>query len=159
MELKMKHLLPIPSSIIKTRYPHLFLVLVCILTASCQNPAQWYPKAEVEVANHEEITSPAGTRQLNITLIVNNTGQSTISAGVITIKVTTNKHEYMQTLASNMRIIPSGKIAVSTVVNYYDLIKPEEEDDDEDASDDEADEDEDETLKDDKIEIFDSYFE
>jgi len=59
---------------------------------------------------------------------VHNTSNTTINSGAVTLQVKTDKREYLQTIAINTRIIPSGKIAVNAVIVYLDnteQVKPD----------------------------------
>jgi hypothetical protein len=112
--------------------------LLCIVLSTCQNEGRWYPAAEVAVANRYEYTDKAsGTKAIQITFIIHNTSDSSISSSTLTVKVITTKHEYLQTLGSNLTINPGGNIALSATVSYLET---------------------DETLKPDGILLYDSFF-
>jgi hypothetical protein len=99
----------------------LYLVILVILIFSCQNEGRWYPDAEVEIGNHVEYSDHAsGAKALQITLVICNTGNTSISSSTVTVKVRTDKHDYLQTTASTARIIPEGKIAVNITVPYLE---------------------------------------
>lgn len=98
----------------------LFFLLIFILFFSCQNEARWYPSADIEVAGYYEADDTSGVRGIQITLIINNTGDTSITSGAVTVRVVTDKHEYLQTVASNTKIIPGGKIAVHVAVTYFE---------------------------------------
>jgi hypothetical protein len=55
----------------------------------------------------------------------------------LTVKVITDKREYLQALGSNLKINPGGKIALNAAVSYLET---------------------DETLKPDGILLYDSFF-
>jgi hypothetical protein len=87
-----------------------YLAVLTIMFFSCQNEGRWYPEAEVEIANYAEYTDLAsGAKALRITLVIQNTGNTTISLSTITVKVRTDKHDYLQTANSAVQIIPGGK--------------------------------------------------
>jgi hypothetical protein len=116
----------------------MLVIGVAVLLLSCQNEGRWYPAAEVAVASHYEYTDQAsGTKAIKITFIIHNTSDTSISSSTLTVKVITTKHEYLQTLGSNLTINPGGNIALSTAVSYLET---------------------DETLKPDGILLYDSFF-
>jgi hypothetical protein len=89
------------------------------LVLSCQNEGRWYPEADVTISSSVEyLDQVSGTKALQITLIIHNTSNASISSSAITVKVRTDKREYYQTAGSTTRIIPGGKIAVNTTVPY-----------------------------------------
>jgi archaellum component FlaG (FlaF/FlaG flagellin family) len=99
------------------RLPLFFIVIL----ASCQNEGRWYPQAHVEVASHYEYAdAQTGGKACRITLVIHNTGDTSIASGAVTLKVITNKHEYLQTTAFTSKIIPDGKIAVPIAVAYFE---------------------------------------
>jgi hypothetical protein len=57
---------------------------------------------------------------LAITLVVHNTGNTSIVRSTVTVQVKTSSREYLQTAASDLRIIPGGKIALTVSFNYMD---------------------------------------
>jgi archaellum component FlaG (FlaF/FlaG flagellin family) len=95
-------------------------VLMVVFFFSCQNADQWYPSADVTISSHDEYDTPVDGNGLMITFIINNTGKTSIINSTLTVKVTTDKHEYMQTVAANNRIIPSGKVAVTMTIAYLE---------------------------------------
>jgi hypothetical protein len=98
-----------------------FLIILCLFLFSCQNEARWYPHAEVTISNSVEHLDPAsGVKSLQITLIIHNTSNTTITTSSLTIQANTNKQEYLQTAGSTARIIPGGKIAVNTTIPYLE---------------------------------------
>jgi hypothetical protein len=100
-----------------------FFLLLCVilLFPSCQNDSAWYPSASVTVNGREEFTDPATTAKgLAVTLIVHNTGSASIIRSTVTIQVKTNAREYLQTAASDIRINPGGKIALTVSLVYID---------------------------------------
>jgi hypothetical protein len=103
------------------KYIPLLFIIPLIMFFSCQNEARWYPKADVEAAGHVEYTDAgAGGRACRITLVIHNTGDTSIASGAVTVKLTTNKHEYLQTAAFSSKIIPGGKIVVPVTVAYFE---------------------------------------
>jgi hypothetical protein len=99
-----------------------FLIsLLVALFFSCQNEGRWYPAAEVTVASRYEYTDKAsGTKAIQITFVIHNTSDTSISSSTLTVKVITTKHEYLQTVGSNLTINPGGNIALSTAVSYLE---------------------------------------
>jgi hypothetical protein len=97
-----------------------FFLLVLALFFSCQNETRWYPSADVEVAGYYEAADVSGTRGIQITLIIHNIGDTSITSGAVTVKIATDKHEYLQTVASNAKIIPGGKIVIHVAVTYFE---------------------------------------
>jgi hypothetical protein len=95
----------------------LFLVTALL---SCSNESKWYPDAAVSVSNTYEYTDVTGTG-LIVTLVIHNTGNTSILASTVTVKVITDRHEYLQSAASNIKIIPDGKIAVTVNVPYFEV--------------------------------------
>jgi HKD family nuclease len=97
--------------------------------SACQNEGRWYPAAEVAVASRYEYTDQtSGTKALQITFIIHNTSDASISSSTLTVKVITTNHEYLQTLGSNLTINSGGNIALSATVSYLEAdeaLKPE----------------------------------
>jgi hypothetical protein len=99
----------------------MLFVWLTVLFVSCQNPAKWYPQAEVSIEDTTEYTDVlGGNKTALITLLIHNTGDTSIVSTVITIKAVTDKRTYTQTAVSSTRIIPDGKIALSVTVPYLD---------------------------------------
>jgi hypothetical protein len=97
------------------------LIAIVVYLLGCQNDGRWYPDAEVEISSSVEYFDPAsGAKALQITLVIHNTSNTTITTSTITVKVRTDKREYLQTAGSTARIIPGGKIAVNTTVSYLE---------------------------------------
>jgi hypothetical protein len=96
----------------------LIALVVCLL--GCQNAGRWYPDADVTISNPIEYTDESGAKALQITLIIHNTGNTSITSSAVTVQVRTDKHEYLQTAGSTARIIPGGKIAVNIAVPYLE---------------------------------------
>jgi hypothetical protein len=97
----------------------IILSLLTFFLFSCQNEGRWYPSADVEISSHSEYTTTAG-KALAVTLTVYNTSSTSIMSGVITVKAVTDKHEYLQTVGSTIKIIPGGKIAVNVAIVYLE---------------------------------------
>jgi hypothetical protein len=101
----------------------LFVIpLLMVLFLSCQNDARWYPTADVSVsgsAEYADLTAPGG-KALAVTLVIHNTSDTSITASVITLKVVTDKREYLQTTGSAAKIIPGGKIALTASIAYLE---------------------------------------
>jgi len=97
----------------------LLLNVVFLLFSSCQDSG-WYPSADVAVENHFEYLSQTEVKSVAITFTIHNTSRTSIVASAITFKVTTDQREYLQTVSSNVRIIPNGIIAISSAVTYLD---------------------------------------
>jgi len=95
------------------------LIFVSFIFNSCQD-GRWYPSADVVVENHYEHITQTDTKQAILTFTIHNTSKTSILASAITFKVTTNQREYLQTVSSNVRIIPDGLIALSTTITYLD---------------------------------------
>jgi hypothetical protein len=94
---------------------------VTIIFISCQNEGRWYPDAEVSISNSVEYSDPAsGAKAVQITLVIHNTSNTSITTSTLTVQVRTDKHEYLQTAGSTARIIPGGKIAVNTSIPYLE---------------------------------------
>jgi hypothetical protein len=86
---------------------------------SCQNDGAWYPSGSVTVAGSEEFTDPAAAAKgLVVTLVVHNTGNTSILRSTVTVRVKTSAREYLQTAASDIKINPGGKIALTVSLNY-----------------------------------------
>jgi hypothetical protein len=103
----------------------LSLVVSCfciiVFCSSCQNDSAWYPSASVTVNSAEEITdSDASSKGLYITLVIHNTGKSSIINSVVTAQVKTNARVYLQTAVSDIKINPGGKVAVNLSLSYLD---------------------------------------
>ncbi|MDR2447786.1 MAG: hypothetical protein LBD58_10970 [Treponema sp.] len=94
--------------------------VMALFFSSCENEGRWYPEAEVEVFNRYEYTAQGGGKALAITLTVRDTSETTITSGVITVKAVTDKHEYLQTAASALKITPGGKMALTVTVAYLE---------------------------------------
>jgi D-lyxose ketol-isomerase len=94
--------------------------VITLFFSSCENEGRWYPEAEVEVFNCYEYTTQGGGKALAITLTVHNTSGTTITSGVITVKAVTDKHEYLQTAGSTVKITPGGKMALTVTVAYLE---------------------------------------
>ncbi|MDR1095406.1 MAG: hypothetical protein LBL31_03355 [Spirochaetaceae bacterium] len=98
----------------------LWLIISSILLFSCQNEGRWYPEAEVSVSSSVEYTASGG-KAIQITLVVHNTGDTSITSSAVTVQVRTNApRTYLQTASSAARIIPGGKIAVNITVPYLE---------------------------------------
>jgi len=99
----------------------LFIPVILFLTLffSCQDSG-WYPSAEVAIENHFEYLSQTEIKSVAITFTIHNTSKTSIVASAITFKIITDQREYLQTVSSNVRIIPDGLIALSTAVPYLD---------------------------------------
>jgi hypothetical protein len=95
------------------------IILVVLICVSCQNEELWYPSADVFVNNYYEYNIATG-RALSVTLVVYNTGKTSIISSTITIKATTDKHVYLQTIGSEAKIIPGGRIAINVVIPYFE---------------------------------------
>jgi hypothetical protein len=61
-----------------------------------------------------------GGKAVQITLVVHNTGDTSIAASTITVQVRTNKREYLQTAGYATLIVPGGKVAVNITVAYLE---------------------------------------
>jgi hypothetical protein len=100
---------------------NLALAVLCFALFSCQNEARWYPEADVAISGHAEYTDPVThAKALQITLVIHNSGSTSITSCAVTVQVRTDKREYLQTAASATRIIPGGKIAVNLTVPYLE---------------------------------------
>jgi hypothetical protein len=98
-----------------------FYIAAMVSILSCQNDGRWYPDAEVEISSSVEYFDPAsGAKALQITLVIHNTGNTSIATSTLTVQVRTDKREYLQTAGSAARIIPGGKIAVNITVPYLE---------------------------------------
>jgi len=95
------------------------LLLLLILLSSCQD-GRWYPSAEITIESHNEFTDSMGIKQTFVTFTIRNTSKTSIITSVVTIKLKTDKHEYLQTVTSNIKIIPNGMIALTASIAYYD---------------------------------------
>jgi hypothetical protein len=93
---------------------------VFFLFLSCQNPARWYPEAEVSVSSHTEYTDQNDAKGLAVTLLIHNTGDTTIVSSTLTVKAVTDKREYLQTISSALRIIPDGTVALTVSISYLE---------------------------------------
>jgi hypothetical protein len=102
--------------------PCLLFPFLVFFLLSCQNPARWYPDAEVSVSGRAEYADPTapGGKALAVTLAIKNTGDSTIVSSALTVKAVTNKREYLQTVGSTLRIIPGGSIALTVSIPYLE---------------------------------------
>jgi archaellum component FlaG (FlaF/FlaG flagellin family) len=99
----------------------LWLIISSILLFSCQNEGRWYPEAEVSVSSSVEYTVSGGGKAVQITLVVHNTGDTSITSSAVTVQVRTNApRTYLQTASSAARIVPGGKVAVNITVPYLD---------------------------------------
>jgi hypothetical protein len=73
------------------------------------------------VAGREEFTDPASiAKGLALSLVVHNTGSVSILKSTVTLQVKTSAREYLQTAASDIKINPGGKIALTVSLNYID---------------------------------------
>jgi hypothetical protein len=90
-----------------------------MLFASCQNEARWYPSADVEIAHYYEYADTSGPK-LAVTLVIHNTGDTAILSSTVTLRVTTNTREYLQTAASAGKIIPGGKVALTVSLAFLE---------------------------------------
>jgi hypothetical protein len=116
-----------------------FLFVTTTILSSCPNDSAWRPSASVTVNSREEFTDPAGTAKgLAVTLLVHNTGNTSIVGSTVTIRVRTSAREYLQTAVSDLKINPGGKIALTVQLNYIDAT---------------------ETLLPDGLAVYDSFFE
>jgi hypothetical protein len=98
----------------------LCLIIPAILLLSCQNEGRWYPEADVTIDSSVEYVA-AGQKAVQITLVVHNTGDTSITTSAITVQVRTNApRTYLQTASSAARIVPGGKVAVNISVPYLD---------------------------------------
>jgi hypothetical protein len=126
---------------IKTTVAFICLFLI-VLFPSCQNHSAWYPAASVTINAREEFTDPTMAKGLALTLVVHNTGSASIVRSTVTVQVKTaageTVREYLQTVTSDMRIIPGGKIAITVSFAYIDPA---------------------ETLLQDGVAVYDSFFE
>lgn len=96
----------------------LIAVFSPIVLASCQSEARWYPDA-VEIQGRAEYAD-AGGPKLAVTLVIHNTGNTSILTSTVTVKAVTNKREYLQTAGSTGKIIPGGKAALTITVAYLE---------------------------------------
>jgi hypothetical protein len=98
-------------------------IMLCIpvfLLLSCQNPAHWYPEAEVSVSGSVEYVDQSGARGLTVTLLIHNSSDTSIISSVLTVKALTDKREYLHTVSSSLRIIPDGTIALTVSIPYLE---------------------------------------
>ncbi|MDR3122686.1 MAG: hypothetical protein LBU16_02780 [Treponema sp.] len=116
--------------------PFVLGTIVLVLAAACQNDGRWYPEADVSIETYSEYASAAG-KQLAVTVIVRNTGITSITSATVTIKAVTNKRTYLQTMGSTAKIIPGGAVAVTVRIDYLEA---------------------EETLTDGGISLYDSFF-
>jgi len=104
----------------------LLLNVACLLSSSYQD-ADWYPSADLAIENYFEYLpqteEKTDAKSIAITFTVRNTSKMSIVASTITFKVTTGQREYLQTVSSNVRIIPNGIIAISSAVTYLDNLE------------------------------------
>jgi hypothetical protein len=105
------------SGVIKIAF---LCVSVFFLLFSCQNPARWYPEAEASVSGSAEYIDQSGAKGLAVTLLIHNTGDTTILSSTLTVKALTNKREYLHTVSSALRIIPGGKAAFTASIPYLE---------------------------------------
>jgi archaellum component FlaG (FlaF/FlaG flagellin family) len=93
-----------------------------MLLFSCQNEGRWYPEADVTVSGSVEYIDTVNQVKANqITLVVHNTGDTSITSSTVTVRVRTNApRTYLQTAGSAARIVPGGKVAVNITVPYLD---------------------------------------
>jgi hypothetical protein len=96
------------------------LSILLLLLFSCQNEGRWYPEAEVSVSHTEYTASTPSAKALAVTLVIHNTGDTTIVSSTLTVKVLTDKREYLQTTSSALRIIPDGKVALTVSIPYLE---------------------------------------
>lgn len=115
----------------------LVISLFAALFLSCQNPARWYPEAGVSVSSHTEYPE-SGAKGLAGTMVIHNTGETTIVSSTLTVKARTDKREYLQTINSALRIIPDGKVALTASIPYLEA---------------------DEQIKADSVSVYDAFFE
>jgi copper(I)-binding protein len=117
----------------------LFLIsLFAALFFSCQNPARWYPEAEVSVSHTEYTDQTPSAKALVVTLLIHNSGDTTIVSSTVTVKARTDKREYLHTISSALRIIPGGTVALTASIPYLEI---------------------DEQLKADGVSVYDAFFE
>jgi ABC-type uncharacterized transport system auxiliary subunit len=114
----------------------LALLALLALFASCQNEAQWYPTADVSIQARTEYRDAEGPK-LAVTLVIHNSGKTSIRSSTVTVKVNTSKREYLQTAAFENKIIPDGKVAVTMTVAYLEA---------------------DETVQPDGVSVYNAYF-
>jgi uncharacterized secreted protein with C-terminal beta-propeller domain len=108
-----------------TKMAKLLLVISCFcimaLFSSCQNDSAWYPSASVTVNSTAEFTdSITSSKGLHITLVIHNTGKTSIINSIVTVQAKTSARVYLQTAASDIKINPGGKVAVSLSLSYLD---------------------------------------
>jgi D-lyxose ketol-isomerase len=66
------------------------------------------------------IHDAGGGKALLVTLTVHNTGGASITSGAITVKVITDKHEYLQAAGSAVKVMPGGKMAITVTFAYLE---------------------------------------
>lgn len=113
-------------------------VSVFLLFLSCQNEARWYPEAEVSVSYTEYTDQTTSAKALAVTLLIYNSGETTIVSSTVTVKARTDKREYLHTISSALRIIPGGTVALTASIPYLET---------------------DEQLKADGVSVYDAFFE
>jgi hypothetical protein len=98
-----------------------FYIAAMVSILSCQNETRWYPEAEVEISSSVEYFDPAsGAKALQITLVIHNPSNTSITTSTLAVQVRTDTREYLQTAGSTVRIIPGGKITVNITVPYLE---------------------------------------
>jgi hypothetical protein len=104
------------------KYKNLYILLITISALfACNNDPRWYPTANVEiVSQYEYIDTNSGSKCIQVALLIDNTSDVSITSSTITIKVLTDKHDYLQTVNTNIRILPGGKIVLSASFAYLD---------------------------------------
>ena len=101
------------------KYNIILVCLVLIVLSSCQD-GRWYPSADVVVESYYKFTDEGDVRQTILVFSIRNTSKTSIVSSAITFKLETDQREYLQTVISDVRIIPNGMIAISTVVPFLD---------------------------------------
>ena len=97
---------------------HVVAIVAFFSILSCSNdPASWYPLGKATIVSWYE-TSDGCSQVCMITLKIENTGQSTISAYTVSFSARTDVRTYYKTISESFIILPGESAYVDVGIEY-----------------------------------------
>ena len=96
----------------------IFFLLALIL--SCQPSTSWYPNGTATLENWYEIDD-SGVETLVVTIMVDNTGTTSINRATFSLKAETAVRTYYETTVSELHLIPGSSAFVTVSLPYADV--------------------------------------
>jgi hypothetical protein len=105
------------TTVCKTAFSVVAVMVLFSLASCSNNPSSWYPSGVATIVSWYE-SSVSGNKVCMITLKIENTGRSTISASTVSLSAKTDVRIYYKTIAESFIILPGKSAYVDVEIEY-----------------------------------------